>query len=260
MRKEIVFTFLLALLTVGFFSCEKSDSGNSGPTTLGVKIEAINKSFSLPVSSGTKSAAIGSESITWDSVHLVVSNLKFEAELKSQVSHEDSIEISYKWTGPELINLLDSNLSLGSFVLQPGFYDEIELKVSGDKEDAGDNPVFYLEGTYTGTNSTLPIMVKVNQDVAFKSEQENVEITEESIEFFTYIQFYLDQLMAEVDPVDLENAQLSEGIIVISADSNSELYHTILGNLVKDRHGYHKHKHHDDKYEHKDYDDHDDDD
>ena len=55
-----------------------------------------------------KLAAVDSESIAWDSAHLVVSEIKFEAELKSLVTGEDSIEIEYKWHGPEMVDLLNS--------------------------------------------------------------------------------------------------------------------------------------------------------
>ncbi|NQU55539.1 MAG: hypothetical protein HQ522_23725 [Bacteroidetes bacterium] len=258
MRRLRIIAVVFVALTTFFVACQKEDTGKEGPSTFGVKIEALNKSFSLPVQSTVKSAAVGSETVTWDSVHLVVSSIKLEAELKSLVTHEDSIEIEYKWSGPQLVNLLDNDLTLGNFMLQPGFYDEIELKVRGEKEDAGDNPVFYLEGTYTASTDTLPIMVKVNQDVAFKTERENVEVTEEVIELTSIIQLYLDQLMTDVDPVDLKKANPTDGTIVISADSNHEIYLTIMGNLIKDHHSHYKHKHRGDDHEHEGSDDDDD--
>ena len=45
--------------------------------------------------------------VEWDSVHMVISYVKFEAELKSQVTKRDSIEISYKWSGPQFADLLN---------------------------------------------------------------------------------------------------------------------------------------------------------
>jgi hypothetical protein len=257
MKRETVFTVFLALLTLGFFGCQKDDLSNSGPSTLGVKFETLNKSFSLPVNtSGTKSAPATAASITWDTVQLVVSNIKFEAELKSLVTHHDSIEISYKWTGPQVVNLLDSNLTLGNFILQPGFYDEIELKVQGLKQDASKNPVFYMYGDYTNNNnSVIPVAIKVYEDVLFKTEKDSVTVTEESVDISSYIQLYLDQLMADIDPSALDNAQLTDGVIVISADSNREIYLTIMRNLVKDHHCYYKHKDEKKKKKNKKHDD-----
>jgi len=251
MKKEIVFAVFLAFVTLGFSSCQKDDLSNSGPSTLGVKFEALNKSFSLPVNTGgTKSASATGASITWDTVQLVVSNIKFEAVLKSLITQRDSIEISYKWTGPQVVNLLDSNLTLGNFILQPGLYDEIELKVQGLKQDAGKNPVFFMYGDYTNTNnSVIPVAVEVYEDVLFKTEKDSVSVTEESVDISSYIQLYLDQLMLGIDPVMLDNATLTDGVIVISAYSNREIYRAVVRNLVKDHHCYYEHK--DDKKKNK---------
>lgn len=242
MKNKIVFAVFFAA-TIGFTACQKDDLGTKGPSELGVKIEALNKSYSLPVTDDTKSAAVTSESITWDTVQLVISQIKFEAELKSLITHRDSIEIEYKWSGPMVANLLDSSLVLGSFMLQPGFYDEIELKVYGDNEDAGEKPVFYMYGNYTNAqNSIIPVAVKVYKDVQFKTEKDSVTVTEESVDITSYIQLYLDKLMTGIDPAALDNAELTNGVIVISADSNRMIYYAMLQNLVKNHHCYFEHK------------------
>ncbi len=92
--KKVSFLPGIFAIAISFFACQKDDLRNLGPSNLGVKIEALNKSYSLPVTT-TKSALSGETSITWDSAHLVVSKIKFEAELKSLVTHRDSIEISF---------------------------------------------------------------------------------------------------------------------------------------------------------------------
>ena len=253
MKRKFASALIMAMAAISFLACQKNDLGTTGPSTLGVKIEALNKSYSLPVNgTTTKSALEGSTTIEWDSAHLMISNIKFEAELKSLVTHRDSIEIEYKWTGPQLANLLKPDITFGNFLLQPGFYDEIEIKVKGEKEDAGEDPVFYLHGTYTGSTATLPVEVQVYQDVTFKTEKDSVEVTEESIDVTSYIQLYLDELMEQVKPSDLDNSRLTEGVIVISKDSNRDIYYTIFKNLAKDRHCYYEHK--GEKKKHKDHD------
>ena len=252
MKKRTLLFFAFLTLAIGFFACQKNDLGNTGPSTLGVKIEALNKSYTLPVSS-TKSATTGTSSIVWDSAHLVVSNIKFEAELKSLVTHRDSIEISYKWTGPQVANLLNPDISFGNFLLQPGFYDEIEITVKGEKDYSGNVPVFYLHGSFTGSTAILPLEVIVNQDVTFKTEKDSVEITEESIDLTGYIQLYLDELMEKINPTDLDNARLTNGVIVISDTSNRDIYYTIFKNLARDHKCYYEHK--TEKKKHNEHDD-----
>lgn len=260
MKRERVLTVVFIALTLGFFACQKDsfESSTNGPSALGVKIQALNKSFYLPVG-GTKSASEETSSITWDSAHMVVSSVKLEAELKSLVSRQDSIEISYKWSGPQVTDLMDSTITFGDFILQPGFYDEIEIVVKGSEHDAGNIPVFYLSGIYTkGSSTTVPVKVEVFEDVTFKTEKDSVEVTAESIDITSHIQLYLDELMAGIDPYDLDNARMTEGIIVISKESNRNIYRTIMHNLVKDHHSKYRYKHKD-KYHHHDDDDHDDD-
>lgn len=66
--------------------------------------------------------------------------------------------------------------------------------------------------------------------------------------------------MADVDMADLDAAELVDGVLLISADSNTGIYQTVVGNLEHDHCTHYKHKHHDEHDEHDGYDDdHDDD-
>jgi len=247
-KLSIIIPVALIALALGFTACKKDNSSSptSASSALGIQILAMNKSFSLPVNtSNIKSAAVNTASITWDTARMVVSRIKYEAELKSLISHRDSVKISYEWTGPQTVNLFDTNITLGNFTLQPGFYDEIELKVDGLKQDAGTTPVFYLHGVYTrDDNTTLPVIVMVNENVMFKTEKDSVEVTSDGNSVFTsIIQIYLDQLMADIQLSALDNAILTNGTIVISADTNRELYWIIMRNLHKDHHCEHRHHH-----------------
>ncbi len=244
MKKQTSVLFILALFTIGFWSCQDSDLDNTGDSTLSVQIEALIKSFALPVDgSGLKSVSADSIYVEWDSVHLMISHVEFEAKLKSQVTHRDSIEISYKWSGPQFADLLNPDLAFGNFLLQPGFYDEIEIKVKGEREDAQDIPVFYMQGTFYGSTADLPVEVIVDQDVEFKTEKDSVEVGVESVDITSYIQLSLSELMEDIDPEDLDNATLTDGVIVISEESNRNIYYIIKKNLGKKHHSYCDDKH-----------------
>lgn len=168
---------------------------------------------------------------------MVISRIKYEAELKNSVTHHDSVKITYKWKGPKIVNLLDPAVIPGSFTLTPGFYDEIELNVKGLKKDAGSNPVFYLTVSYTHTsNVKVPISFKVNKNVMFKTEKGCVDVTTDSFVFTNSIQLYLDQLLPGVDPTVLDNASLINVAIIISSESKCELYRIMMRNLHKNHH------------------------
>jgi hypothetical protein len=260
MKRKNVFTVILALVTIGFMGCQEEELTGKGPSTLDVKLLALNKSYSLPVNkSVTKSAVAESPSLSWDTVNMVVSEVKLEAEVKSLVTREDSIEIEFKWNGPQMINLLDSTISFGNFLLQPGYYDEIELKVKGEQEDAQSGPVFYMSGTYTNAEGgAVLVVVEVLGDLEFKTEKESVEINESNMEIVSYVQLYLDELFLGITPQQLDDAVLTDGVLVISDDTNSELYQAVWGKLTEDHDS--DYWHDDDKYDDDDDDDHDDDD
>jgi len=245
MRRERLLTFVLVALTIGFFACQKDqNSSSTGTSNLGIKLEALNKSFTLPVAPiGTKSASTSTSVLAWDTAHMVVSGITYEAKLKSLITHHDSIEISYKWKGPQELNLLDTTITLGNFILTPGFYDEIELRVDGTKQATGLKPVFYLHGVYTKADVTkIPVKVIVNENLSFKTEKDSVTVTKaDNADFASVIQIYLDQLMADIQPATLDNATLTNGILVISADKNRELYLIIIRNLVRNHHCKHFH-------------------
>ena len=245
-RVSILIPALLIALALGFVSCKKDANNTSGNSTLGIKIQALNKGYSLPVNNdGTKSASAVMASVLWDTARMTVSSVKYEAELNSLVSHHDSIKISYEWRGPQDINLFDTNISIGNFILQPGYYDQVEINVQGLKHDAGNKPVFYLHGLYTMNDGTvLPIMVKVNETVNFKTEQDSVNVSASEISDFTStIQLQLDKLMADVLPAALDGATVTDGVIIISENSNNELYRIIMRNLGRNHHCEHHHHH-----------------
>lgn len=241
MKTKIIIPALLITLAAGITSCQKdSTTGNS---TLEFNLQALNKSYSLPVNAtGTKSAAATSAAITWDTAQMIVSKLEYEAQMKTATTNHDSIKISFEWKGPQLVNLLDASTILGNYTLLPGNYDEVELKVQGLKKDANGKPVFYLTGSYTNSSGvTMPISFKVYEDVLFKTDKDSVDVTADNSVFTSTILLYLDQLLVGIDPVILDNATLTNGALIISANSNSEIYQVIMRNLHKDHHNEHRH-------------------
>lgn len=237
-RKNIILYGTAVVLTLGLFSCQqKNVSPASGPTSMNVSLQAVNPSFTL------KSSLASGPSITWDSAQMVVSSVKFEASLNKVNSEEDSIDVEYKWNGPKVVNLLDTTFTFGNFTLQPGLYNHVELRISGLRKDADSIPVFYLHGTYVENDTTsLPIIVKSYQNVIFKTEQDSVNVGKNLNSNITSdIKIYLNKLMANVDTSALNNAELTNGAIVISDSTNMHIFYSILHNLEEDHHCYYRH-------------------
>lgn len=246
-RKHIMLYGAAIALIVGLFACQKQNTNPAtGPSSMNILLQAVNPSFSLPVSNyTTKAVQASGPSIIWDTARMVVSGVRFEASLKKMNSEEDSIEIEYKWSGPKTVNLLDTTNTFGNFMLQPGLYNKVELRISGLKTDAAGKPVFYLYGSYAENDTTaVPIIVKSYQNVIFKTQQDSVNVTSNlNADITSYVQIYLNRLMANVEPSALNGATKVNGDILISDSTNMHIFYSILHNLEEDHHCYYRDHH-----------------
>lgn len=252
MKHKISLMALVIIFVLPFTSCNKdlTDADSKTSSAFSFKMHAINKSVTLPVSAtGLKSASVNTATVVWNEATMLVSKVKFEAEIKSVVTGEDSLTIEYSWRGPRTIDLFDLSSTIGSIVLPAGMYEKVSLKVNSEKEDANGLPLVYLSGNYTdAAGIVLPIVISVSDPISFKTEQKNDTIISGiTTDLSSNIEIYLDQLMLQVDIAELDNATLTDGKLVISATVNKDLYETILDNLKKDHRCKHEDHHDDDQ-------------
>jgi len=233
MKTKSVFLVLLSWMVAGYglSSCSKDDSRDASSMT--VKMQAVNKRFSLPVGTSALKSALATASMEWNSAVMMVSKLEFEAEMKNSGTPGSKLEIEYEVKGPVEVNLFDTKTNIGSIILPPGVYEEVEFEVHLDKQYAGDKPLIYLAGFYTNAGgSKVPVTFAANENFNFKAEQEGVTVTAtENSTYSSLIQIFLDQMMKGINPEDLDNATRTNGEIIISATSNSELYQVIISNF-----------------------------
>jgi len=69
-----------------------------------------------------------------------------------------------------------------------------------------------------------------NSDATIKAEAENITLTS-TIDFVALVHLHLNKLEAGVTAADLENATLTNSVIVISSTSNTDIYNKVLANL-----------------------------
>jgi hypothetical protein len=231
------------LSIVAVTSCKK-DASNSSTPVLGLTVQALNPSFNLPVSSAGLKASSATSLVNITVANLLVSKFSFEAELKSSNKAKDSVSIEYNWNGPKLINLLNPGTEFGQLTLQPGFYDEIELRVASIRNNTDTIPIFNLQGNFTDSaNVLVPIVFTVNESFLLKTEIKNDTITSSLGSTFSgAVQIYIDQLFVNVTPANLHNAVKVNGKIVINSTTNKNLYAILTANFLKRHHGeYHRH-------------------
>lgn len=244
MKKVNLLIIGAVLSVVAITGCKKDASNNNSTPIMGLSVQALNPSFNLPVTSTMMKATSATSLVQITSAKLLVSKFSFEAELKSSNKAHDSVSIEYNWNGPKVIDLLNATADFGQLTLQPGFYDEIELRVASVRNNTDTIPVFSLTGNYTNSaNVVIPVTFKVNEPVLIKTELKNDTITSTSTSSFSgIVQVYLDQLFVGIAPADLDNAVKTNGTIVINSTTNANLYQILTVNFIKRHHGeYHRH-------------------
>jgi hypothetical protein len=242
--KKVNLLIIGAVLSVVAITGCKKDASNKSTPVMGLSVQALNPSFNLPVTSTTSKAASATSLVQVTSAKLLVSKFSFEAELKSSNKAHDSVSVEYNWNGQKVVDLLNATSDFGQLTLQPGFYDEIELRISSVRNTSDTIPVFNLTGNYTNSaNVVIPITFKVFEPVLIKTELKNDTITSTSGSSFSgIVQVYLDQLFVGVAPADLDNAVKTNGTIVINSTTNANLYQILTVNFIKRHHGeYHRH-------------------
>jgi len=218
--------FAAFILAVGMIltSCSKDPISSS---VLGVKIQATNKTTTT-----LKSAMATTPGLSWDTCFMNISKIEFEAEKKESETAHDSAGVKFEWNGPKKVNLFDVNPIIGDINLQPGIYDEVSFKVKALKADAGTSPVFYLSGTYTNSSMvSTPIIVIVNQDIEIEVESKAGTTLNAVNNYTSLINLNLTLLINGIAISDIDAATLTNGKIVISSISNSNLYNKILMNF-----------------------------
>jgi hypothetical protein len=219
--------FALLSLVTGILvtSCSK-DTTTPSATSLGVKMQATNKSFSL-----LKSTALATPSFVWDSSFIIVSKIEFEAEKQESEMSASPSEVHFEWNGPAKIDLFRLNSVIGNIALQPGIYHEVSIKINSFNSDAGSQPDFYLSGSYTNTaGSVIPIEFVVNEDFEFRVKLEGSTLDAVN-DYTSLINMNLTLLFSGFQSADLDGAMLSNGKIIISSISNTSLYNKIITNL-----------------------------
>lgn len=218
---------MVSVIVVGmmFVSCKKDTSTSS---TLRIKAQASNNASSV-LKSGSLTVV---PSFVWDTCFINVSKIEFEAEKTVSENDQSFSSIDYEWRGVKKIDLFNVNSVIGEINLQPGIYEEISLEIKAFKADAGASPVFYLSGAYTNVAGTvIPIRVIVYDDIEFKAEAEGGTTLNAVANYTSLVNLNLVLLMNGILLSDLDGATLTNGKIVISSSSNSNLYTKIRGNF-----------------------------
>lgn len=199
--------FALIIPALLLFSCKK----NNGPSAINYQLKTTNHSSPTGRAAGTMGT------IVWTSGTAYATEIKFEAE-------NNNSKVEYESKTPQQINLFAPVTGLGNITVPPGTYKEVEFEI----ELAGTStiPAFELRGTYNGR----PIVFRLNQPFEIEAEKNNVTIGNNNT-YTAITSLDLALLTVGVTDAALSNATLTNGEIIISANSNTVIYNLMLNNL-----------------------------
>ncbi len=221
--KNNLFLSAALLGTLAMASCSKSsgpDSSSPNAARMTYELNATNTSTSMQ-----KSTARGT--LIWTSGYANPTLIQFSAK-------QQGTEIDYKSTNTSPIDIFSpSALDFGGFTLPAGTYKEIELKMRLNGQ--GSDPALDLMGNYTYNGVTTPIELQVQDEMWLKTETKDVTI-DENTDMAALIDLNLADFLDGVSDNMIRNAQLTNGVLMISRTSNRSIYNAIVRNITDKRH------------------------
>jgi hypothetical protein len=216
---------LIATVVILMGSCQKSAPGggssSSTPSSMDFKLKAINPVVVVNLTTGPGT-------IQWTSGSASATEVKLEAK-------KNGSEIEFKSTGIRQVDLFASVVaSLGTVSIPAATYTEVEFKITLNQN--GSNAAMELNGQYTnGTGGIIPVVFSINSLFILKAEQNNVVVNgSNSITSLTTLD--LSFVSRGITQTLMNSATVTNGKIIISGNSNVNLYNIIVNNLLEFHH------------------------
>ncbi len=209
MKRNILFLTTALSVVLLFAACKKN---NSSPEVR-YQINTISRSSTV--------ARTLSGTVQWTSGYMNATEIKFEAE-------NNTTEVEYKSVAPQRIDLFAPLTTLGIIALPPGTYTEVDFEV--ELAPNGSDASLELKGTFTSGVIVTPVIFRVGSALEIESEKDNVTIADNA-SYTALTSLNLSVLTQGITEAMLNNAQRTNGVIIISAASNTNLYNIILNNI-----------------------------
>lgn len=212
---------MIAPLVLVLASCNK----NHDASAIAYQVKSGNRSY-MAGQAGTsglsaQSRTLGTGTLEWTSGHALVQELEFEAE-------QNNLEVEFKKSLNQEVDLFSPLSSLGVVNVPPGLYEEIEFQI--EVRPSGSAPAFTLDGSYTSGGVSTPVSFRLDAPLEIESEKENIMVTD-GASYTALTTLDLSLIATGATDAQFGNAVRTNGVIVISATSNPELYQIFYNNL-----------------------------
>lgn len=204
---------------ISLVSCKKDSTASGTDSTFSYQLKTINRTSMIGKTETTGRTA--GANIEWTSGSAFANQLKFEAE-------NNNSEVEFKQNAAQQLDLFVASAPLGNITIPAGTYSEVEFKAF--LAPNGGMPALELKGTFTSGTATVPVTFTVNSNVELKAEKNNVTVAQGE-KYSALNTLDLSQLTRGITEAALNNARLTNGTILISSLTNTNLYTTLLNNL-----------------------------
>lgn len=215
---------------IGFTSCSEENDPiaiGEGDVQMAVGVKLANSS--------NPNSRIMEEGVQINSGFIQVKEIELEVEGEDDNGRFER-EIEYSFPEIKKINFDQFSSDADFFInIASGTYEEIEFEV--DLIDHRNEPSIYLEGTFTKSDgSSVPLRLEVygddDDDLDFELELEGDDdelfFFDGSNNPFALMEIDASKWFLAVSNEDLEDAELTDGVLVISRDQNKGIYNRIL--------------------------------
>ena len=223
MKNLLVATVILCVFSL--VSCSKDDPIGTGNATLQITAGLANSSTSGRQMTSKNTSTRVNQNLVFTSGYVWVSEIVFYGTLESgnfvnrNVQRFSKIDFETGIAAP----------SLDDVTIPAGTYTDVYLGVELRDEDS--QPSVIMEGTYTHSNSSvIPIRFEFNSGEVFEAETSQQVVVNENETALSKIVFDPQVWFSVVSTNALDNASLTDGVIIISESKNEAIF-----DLVADR-------------------------
>lgn len=217
--------FFLSALVIGSIaflaSCKKETEKVDRPTTtLNYKLTADKDIAGFGMNDPRDASTEEWESFEWTGGSVGVSEIKFEAV----ITEEDKVEI--KSTVDQRFDLFDAWASIGSVEVPQATFQKIEFKINF--APVADQPSLLLTGSFEKDGQTVPMSLIIDHafELSFEKSTPTV-IGENTDEMQAQALMAVAELSQGFTEEMFFNAERTNNEVIISKDSNKELYDMI---------------------------------
>lgn len=215
--KRLIFYF--GLLATGFMleSCNEEETAQP---LVNLRFTSDNTVSSIP------SGRTSSNSLQFNSGYITLRQVQFEAETEDT----DSVEVNL-----EQVIVIDfatgqTNPDLSSFVFPIGTYSEVRIEL--ELQDVNDVPSVVIEGTFTDSQDEAhPIRFEFNSGETFEVLRSGSITFGEGVSVLAEVTFDPAVWFLGITSAQLEIAAKTDGVIVISENSNSDIFDLVADGL-----------------------------